>query len=692
MNIKTKNIFLVLFPIILFSQDFWKSTNGPYGAYVRTLFVDSTNKIWAGTFQGIYVSSNKGNSWLKQSTYNQIPTNFAINSKGKIFITSYWGIFQSSIDQLKSWQNVPFPGFFDVRNLYIDKKDRIFVGTDQGVYRSFDDGVTWKQISSVSDSYAISEDSDERLYSSRDWSKIYYSTDLGDTWNSPDTMIMPPYDHTITNFVFNSKNEVFGGTLDGVLYSKDKGKTWNLLRMDSNYNYVFSISIDKNDNIYAGTAKGLFISSNNGITWNKVDLGFKSYYAEKTCIDSLGYIYVGLNNSIVIRSSNSGINWNIVIDSLKDISLSSIDIDSSDNILVGSDYGAVYYSSNKGGTWSSIYNLPSGRKITSSKWSSNNTIYVSTNGDGIFKSTDMGKTWNILNDSADYKYVESFFINGNGKILLGTTSATYVSINDGQTWTKILSSGTRVFQQDSQGQIFAGTHSGIYKSNTNMTSWKQLNNGIITSWITSIAIYKNNIVFAGNEFGGIYRSIDNGETWNQIHKETGGDPILLLPVKPIAINNKGIVYISFPEEGFKKSIDSGQTWQTINTWIGNDIAFDKNGYMFTISNGVYISNNSTTTSVQTKNQTIPVEYRLFQNYPNPFNPTTTLSFSIPKASYVQLIIYDYLGREVETLINEFKLADYYKINYSGNHLASGVYFCKLKAGNYLSTKKILLLK
>jgi hypothetical protein len=87
----------------------------------------------------------------------------------------------------------------------------------------------------------------------------------------------------------------------------------------------------------------------------------------------------------------------------------------------------------------------------------------------------------------------------------------------------------------------------------------------------------------------------------------------------------------------------------------------------------------------------PLTFNLEQNYPNPFNPTTTIKFSIPKQSYVTLKVYDILGREVATLINEEKLAGNYEVKFN-KQLSSGIYFYQLKAGNFTATKKLLLLK
>ena len=91
-------------------------------------------------------------------------------------------------------------------------------------------------------------------------------------------------------------------------------------------------------------------------------------------------------------------------------------------------------------------------------------------------------------------------------------------------------------------------------------------------------------------------------------------------------------------------------------------------------------------------QQLPKAFSLQQNYPNPFNPTTTINFSIPKSSYVTLKVYNILGKELVTLVNEERPAGNYKVIFNGSKFASGVYFYTFKAGNVVITKKLVLLK
>jgi len=89
---------------------------------------------------------------------------------------------------------------------------------------------------------------------------------------------------------------------------------------------------------------------------------------------------------------------------------------------------------------------------------------------------------------------------------------------------------------------------------------------------------------------------------------------------------------------------------------------------------------------------IPIMYELKQNFPNPFNPSSIITYSIPQDGLVSLIVYDITGKEVASLVNDYKKAGSYEVSFNGSRMASGVYFCKMTAKNFGSSIKMLLLK
>lgn len=97
-------------------------------------------------------------------------------------------------------------------------------------------------------------------------------------------------------------------------------------------------------------------------------------------------------------------------------------------------------------------------------------------------------------------------------------------------------------------------------------------------------------------------------------------------------------------------------------------------------------------SVENQNNTLPEKFELSQNYPNPFNPTTIISFSIPKESKVTLKIFNVLGEEVKTLVNEFKSGGRYSVKFDASSLATGVYLYSISAGEFNQVRKMILIK
>jgi len=102
--------------------------------------------------------------------------------------------------------------------------------------------------------------------------------------------------------------------------------------------------------------------------------------------------------------------------------------------------------------------------------------------------------------------------------------------------------------------------------------------------------------------------------------------------------------------------------------------------------------NGTLTGIQPVTNTIPSKFELYQNYPNPFNPVTKIKFDLPKDGNVKLMVYDMLGKEVKTLVNEYSKAGQYEIPFDGSNLASGAYFFRIEAGSNVDVKKMMLVK
>lgn len=101
---------------------------------------------------------------------------------------------------------------------------------------------------------------------------------------------------------------------------------------------------------------------------------------------------------------------------------------------------------------------------------------------------------------------------------------------------------------------------------------------------------------------------------------------------------------------------------------------------------------SNTSDVKELGNEVPNEFSLTQNYPNPFNPSTKIRYSLPEVSFATLKVYDILGNEVATLVSEEQQAGNYEVDFSASGMSSGFYFYKLQAGNFIETKKMILMK
>ena len=108
--------------------------------------------------------------------------------------------------------------------------------------------------------------------------------------------------------------------------------------------------------------------------------------------------------------------------------------------------------------------------------------------------------------------------------------------------------------------------------------------------------------------------------------------------------------------------------------------------------GFNILGSSSVSGIGDENSLVPKEYMLYQSYPNPFNPSTTIKYSIPNSDKVSIKVFDILGREVATLVNDYKTAGTHSVEFNASRFASGVYFYQINTGSYVETKKMVLLR
>jgi hypothetical protein len=158
-------------------------------------------------------------------------------------------------------------------------------------------------------------------------------------------------------------------------------------------------------------------------------------------------------------------------------------------------------------------------------------------------------------------------------------------------------------------------------------------------------------LFAGTLGGGVFLSTNNGTSWTAVNTGLTGTAVYALAVS-------GTTLVA--------GTDGSGVWRRPLSEMITDVAQGGSD--------------------------IPTAYALQQNYPNPFNPNTTIEYELPKSSMVKLIVYDLLGREVSVLVNERRDAGVHEVNFDGSNLASGVYLCRLTAGDFVQSRKLAILK
>lgn len=181
--------------------------------------------------------------------------------------------------------------------------------------------------------------------------------------------------------------------------------------------------------------------------------------------------------------------------------------------------------------------------------------------------------------------------------------------------------------------------------------------GYSTAWLSAATLKLNISTNGGANWTQIWEAVNDGQPW-------------------------GWRYQNVDITQYANNANMKLAWQ----YVGND------GDAAAIDN-VKLTGFVTVTDVkEEENERIPNNYELSQNYPNPFNPSTKINYSIPASSKVSLIVYDILGREIKTLVNEFQNAGRYSVDFNAVGLASGIYFYRLKSGQFSETRKLILLR
>ncbi|MBK6537930.1 MAG: T9SS type A sorting domain-containing protein [Ignavibacteria bacterium] len=283
----------------------------------------------------------------------------------------------------------------------------------------------------------------------------------------------------------------------------------------------------------------------------------------------------------------------------------------------------------------------------------------------------------------------------------------FKSTNWGASWSAISSGTSGTIREmaictSSPDIMYATSGSQIYKSVNRGYTYSLVTNGLPNKTITSVYIHPDSssvVVVTQSGFGGghIFKTTNGGNSWINISgnlpDSPANDALIYYP------GSSTSVYLIATDVGVFITNNYGGSWSELADGLPNTVAMhlDYNRAsnkirIGTHGRGVYEITNLT--GIPSISAGVPQGFSLDQNYPNPFNPSTTIKYNIPEKGNVSLKIYDVIGREVASLVDQIQEAGNYEILFNASSLSSGVYYYKIFAvsNGFSETKSMILLK
>jgi len=705
----------------------WIGTNGPPSSAI-SLDVYGNN-LFAGTsYNGVYKTTDNGTSW----TFSGLPNHFVLDfaHSGSNLFAGSWneltnrnggGVFLS-IDSGESWTEVN-NGLLNKYVLALIIKDNIlFAGTDYngGLFKSTDNGTSWSPSGLTNRKVTSFTIMDNILFAHTYVFGLFRSTDNGTTW-----IYSGLPNQYVRKFAIIG-NDMFAGTWDGdVFKSTDIGASWTMVNSGQTSSQIHGL-VASGNNLFAGTwGSGVFLSPDVGTSWVNWSQGMEQSSVVMSLVIAGDYIYSG-NWEKVYRRNLSDVNipcgpaphfidnCSAATDSLnfahycETQSMIRISNDTSDNCNVSSNLlpllrGQTIVRRNNpmdtSGRFPGVAQPDGHNDIIEAELESMDlrSFVVSSNGDTAFfriiggAGNAIGPCGNSLLPTYGYIHELPENINSGESIydlyfeltikdphgVIGLPNPEYYLYN--QTPVRIGAVIDRIPPRCGSNPVTNEIYT-VYKPDEN-TCLKLYATCIPDASDPPIAKIIQSDFALPVELTSFTSSLTGNEL--TINWTTSSE-----------INNEGFtiermsesdwIKIGFVAGKGKLNTTSQYTYTDRNLPSGlyhyrlKQIDFNGNFEYFELSEAVTIG--------------VPDKFFLSQNYPNPFNPVTKIAYDIPVSGKVRLKIYDNTGRELITLAEEFKEAGYYRVEFNGSRYASGVYYYKLESGNFISTKKMVLVK
>lgn len=660
-NLNCLTISLLLLCNVLNAQ--WQQTNAPVCPGVVELAANENALFALSASYEIFATSNNGENWNKTN------------------MTSRWSLTTDN--------------------------NKVYTSTSENLHISSDNGQTFSSVSAMADYGHVS--CDGTILTLSEDIGLKTSIDDGKTWT--DTQIDALYMSKMVTF----KNNLIGGTINGLFTSSDKGFTWEYVAF--NDKQVMSVATD-NDNLYATIYnEGIYCSTNDGASWQKLNTGLektsdcriKNIDNDIWLIDRFDGVYklnesswvnksydlpkglkltdiIFFKNQIFVSSKYNGVfklknnNWIHCSNGLESSTIIS-SIFYNNNRLFSSISSGLYVSNDLGNTWQ----WNNSTSIFTCFYKHNELIYVGTS-EGIYTSANNGDSWDLL--TSEKKYITNIIVVNNA-IYCANWKGVYKSTNDGSTWVNFNTGLPGNFDLISlaikDDMLFASSwNHKVYKSPANQAAWTSANNGLNNNLCKSFFVL-DTIVFVSDWWNGIYKTIDDGETWTY----SGLDGKCIVDFKQW--NN--YLFAATWEDGIFYSTDKGENWTAYNDGLNVPFTSPDSPYQTfeTLTIGekyMYAGGTNTkvwkcllpgmteTTSVAINNSK-PSQFSI---YPNPAK--NYINFKDPEFHFNEVEIYNTQGQ----LTTKAKCTDG-KIDIST--LKPGVFIVKMANGDNIQMKKFI---
>jgi len=647
-----------------------------------------------------------------------------------------------------TWQRVLTPGYtLDYWWIDFMNKDYGFIAANGKVLRTTDGGNNWNLIQVGDSAPLFCIDLIDSLhlatagYGGLNYSaKNYYSSDGGNNWIQGDTL----NDESVNCIQFvNDDTGYLTINEAGIYKTTNRGQDWTPLNLTGGgIPGLFELQFLKNINLgyAAGIGLRIYRALNNLDAWNKLiinDNFVDVYFTSETT----GFAAA---NRIIYKTTNAGSNWLLLPNFPSNVFTASLNSLTFTNDVTGfaggypcrivktTDAGDNWYVVNRTGLADTIGTI---NKIF---FINQTTGWAVTSRGGILKTTDGGENWfSQLNAGVSVIFFSIHFVDS----LYGWTANSdrpFKTTNGGINWIQqtnldIWQSRAIYFRDSLNGFIINGIFELLRTTNSGVNWFTQLNVQYVIrnfGWLSP-----SHCFIIGD---GIYETNDSGNNWNEIFElRNFGLSKFYAPTNynGYCIGNLGLIYqyidtsiipvelTSFSVEANNNTIqlkwttktetnnqgfevlrsDDKLNWKVIEFINGNGTTTMRNDYQYIdkveIAGSYYYQLKQIDYNGVSNYSNIiiafigrPIGFELSQTFPNPFNSSTTIGYQLPTADFVSLKVYNVLGKEVKTLIEENKNAGYYSVLLNAANLSSGIYFYKLRAGKGNLTKKFILLK